>query len=234
MPRTRSAHHERHAGDRSGWLRAAVLGANDAIVSTASLMLGVAEADAARSTILVTGIAGLVAGAMSMAAGEFVSVSSQRDAEEADIALERQELKASPQAEVAELAQIYVRRGLGEDLARAVAEQLMARDQLGAHLRDELNIDPNELARPWQAAASSATSFAAAALVPILALLAAPAHTRVPAIGVASLIALAALGALGAHLGGAPKLRASARVVLGGALAMTVTSVVGHVVGVSL
>lgn len=235
MPRpTAKAHRERHLGDRAGWLRAAVLGANDAIVSTSSLMIGVAAADATRASILVAGVAGLVAGAMSMAAGEYVSVSSQRDAEEADIEKEKHELSTAPQAEAEELVGIYVRRGLTEDLARAVAEQLSAKDRLGAHLRDELGIDRDALARPWQAAWSSASSFAVSGAVPIVALLVAPASARIAVVAVVSLASLASLGALGAHLGGAPRVRAALRVTVGGALAMALTAAIGRLVGIAV
>lgn len=232
-PSTR-AHRERHLGQRTGWLRASVLGANDAIVSTASLMIGVAASQATRSSILVAGVAGLVAGAMSMAAGEFVSVSSQRDAEEADIEKEKRELAAAPHAEMEELVHIYVKRGLDEPLARQVAEQLSAKDRLAAHLRDELQIDHEALARPWQAAWTSAASFAVSAAIPIVALLLAPASARIPVIGGVSLACLGALGALGAHLGGAPKGRAALRVIVGGTLAMVLSAAIGRLVGVAV
>ena len=228
------AHREQHAAGRTGWLRAAVLGANDAIVSTASLMIGVAASSASRQAILVAGVAGLVAGAMSMAAGEYVSVSSQRDAERADIERERRELATSPHAEIEELVGIYVRRGLKETLAREVAAQLSAKDRLGAHLRDELGIDQESLARPWQAAWTSAAAFAVSAMVPIVALLLAPAAGRMIVIALASLVCLGLLGALGAHLGGAPKARAAARVLVGGALAMALTAAIGRLVGVAV
>lgn len=211
-----------------------MLGANDAIVSTASLMIGVAASSASRQAILVAGVAGLVAGAMSMAAGEYVSVSSQRDAERADIERERRELATSPHAETEELVGIYVRRGLEEPLAREVAAQLSAKDRLGAHLRDELGIDQESLARPWEAAWTSATSFAVSAMVPILALLVAPAAGRMIVIALVSLVCLGVLGALGAHLGGAPKARAAARVLVGGALAMALTAAIGRLVGVAV
>ena len=223
---------EMHRSGREGWLRAAVLGSDDAIVSTASLMIGVAASSAPKMAILVAGVAGLVAGAMSMAVGEYVSVSSQRDAEQADIELEKKELATEPQAELQELAMIYVKRGLEEKLALQVAQQLSARDRLGAHLRDELGIDRKSLARPMQAAWISAASFAVFALVPIIALLIAPAALRIPMIAAFSLVSLAALGALGGHLGGAPLGRAALRVTLGGTLAMTVTAVIGHILGV--
>ena len=225
---------EMHRSGRAGWLRAAVLGSDDAIVSTASLMIGVAASAASKQVILVAGVAGLVAGAMSMAVGEYVSVSSQRDAERADIGLEQQELATEPQAELQELAMIYVKRGLEQDLAMKVAEQLSAHDRLGAHMRDELGIDQDSLARPMQAAWISAASFAAFAVVPIAALLVAPAILRIPVIAVLSLASLAALGAFGGHLGGAPLGRAALRVTLGGALAMTVTALIGRILGVSV
>src|SRR5471032_228466 len=190
-----TAMREQHRSGRAGWLRAAVLGSDDAIVSVSSLMIGVAASSASREAILVAGVAGLVAGAMSMAVGEYVSVSSQRDAEQADVARETEELAGQPQAELNELAQIYVTRGLEKDLAMKVAEQLSARDRLGAHLRDELGIDQTSLARPLQAAWISAASFAAFGVVPIAALLVAPAAARIPAIAAVSLVSLTALGA---------------------------------------
>ncbi|HEY5242607.1 MAG TPA: VIT family protein, partial [Polyangiaceae bacterium] len=195
---------EIHRSGRTGWLRAAVLGSNDAIVSTASLMIGVAASSASKVAILIAGAAGLVAGAMSMAVGEYVSVSSQRDAEQADIEIEERELAGSPQAELKELELIYVKRGLDRDLAKRVAEQLSAHDRLAAHVRDELGIDPTSLARPLQAAWISAASFSTFALLPIAVLLVAPEQWRIPAIAAVSLVSLAALGAFGAHLGGAP------------------------------
>jgi VIT1/CCC1 family predicted Fe2+/Mn2+ transporter len=225
---------EKHRSGRSAWLRAAVLGSDDAIVSTASLMIGVAASSASKEAILVAGVAGLVAGAMSMAVGEYVSVSSQRDAEQADIDLEKQELAAAPQAELQELAQIYVKRGLDHDLARKVAEQLSAHDCLGAHVRDELGFEESRLARPLQAAWISAVSFAAFAVVPIMALLIAPVAMRIPVIGAVSLASLAALGAFGGHIGGAPLGRAALRVTLGGTFAMIVTALIGRLLGVSV
>ena len=225
---------EMHRSGRVGWLRAAVLGSDDAIVSTASLMIGVAAASASKGAILVAGVAGLVAGAMSMAVGEYVSVSSQRDAEQADIGREKRELMTEPQAEMEELALIYVKRGLEKDLAMKVAEQLSAHDRLGAHMRDELGIDQTALARPMQAAWISAASFAFFAGVPIAALLVAPAALRIPLIAALSLVSLAALGAFGGYLGGAPLGRASLRVTLGGALAMAVTALIGRILGVSV
>src|SRR5271166_1213217 len=191
--RRKPRHRETHQSGRTGWLRAAVLGSNDAIVSTASLMVGVAASSAPRPAVLVAGVAGLVAGAMSMAVGEFLSVSSQRDAEQADIERESAELAEEPQAELQELATIYAKRGLDKDLALRVAEQLSAHDRLGAHLRDELGIDRASLARPAQAAWISAVSFGTFATIPILALLAAPAALRLYAIAAVSLASLAAL-----------------------------------------
>lgn len=227
-------HGEGHRSGRSGWLRAAVLGSDDAIVSTASLMIGVAASAASKGAILIAGVAGLVAGAMSMAVGEYVSVSSQRDAEQADIELEKRELLGNPHAELAELAQIYVKRGLEKELALQVAQQLSAHDRLGSHLRDELGIERGTLSRPLQAAWISAASFASFALVPIVALLIAPAAIRLPAIALLSLGSLAALGAFGAHLGGAPLGRAALRVTIGGAIAMAVTAAIGRILGVSV
>jgi VIT1/CCC1 family predicted Fe2+/Mn2+ transporter len=197
-------------------------------------MIGVAASDASTDTILVAGVAGLVAGAMSMAVGEFVSVSSQRDAERADIERESLELAGQPQAELSELAMIYVKRGVEKDLAMKVAEQLSAHDRLGAHLRDELGIDDASRARPVQAAWISAASFASFALVPIAALLVAPTGLRIPMIAGLSLASLAALGAFGGYLGGAGLGRAALRVTLGGAMAMAVTAAIGHLLGVSI
>ncbi len=233
---TRNSRHdgEKHQSGRAGWLRAAVLGSNDAIVSTASLMIGVLASSASQSAILVAGFAGLVAGSLSMALGEYVSVSSQRDAERADIELEKKELAGHPQAELRELAAIYVKRGLDANLAMQVAEHLSAHDRLGSHMRDELGINQAALARPMQAAWISAVSFATFALIPIAALLVSPAPLRLPMVAALSLASLAALGALGGHLGGASVLRASLRVTVGGALAMAVTAAVGRLLGVSL
>ena len=225
---------EKHLSGRAGWLRAAVLGADDAIVSTASLMIGVAAASALKGAVLIAGVAGLVAGAMSMAVGEFVSVSSQRDAEQADIGLETHELESEPEAELQELALIYVNRGLEPELAMKVAEQLSAHDRLGAHVRDELGIDQTSLARPLQAAWISAASFGSFAIVPIVGLLVAPAALRIPVIATFSLLSLAALGALGGHLGGAPPGRAALRVTIGGTLAMAVTALIGRILSVSV
>lgn len=227
-------HHEKHRSSRAGWLRAAVLGSNDAIVSTASLMMAIAATDASRDAILIAGLASLSAGAMSMAVGEYVSVSSTADAEAADIAIERQELAESPDAELHELAGIYRNRGLDKDLALAVATQLSAHDQLGAHLRDELGIENHRRARPLQAAWISALSFAVFALVPVLGLVIAPFAYRMHFIAGITLISLATLGAIGARIGGAAMLRASLRVTIGGALAMAVTGLIGHVLGVTV
>ncbi|MCE9575844.1 MAG: VIT family protein [Deltaproteobacteria bacterium] len=227
-------HPETHRSGRGRWLRAAVLGSDDAIVSTASLMIGVAASAADRGAILVAGVAGLVAGAMSMAVGEFVSVSSQRDAEQADVARETRELATAPAAELRELAAIYAGRGLDPALALAVATQLSAHDRLGAHLRDELGIDPSSLARPLEAAWISAASFACMAMVPILALVIAPAAARIPLIAACSLAALAVLGGLGGHLGGAPIGRAALRVTIGGSLAMAVTALIGRLLGAAV
>lgn len=215
-------------------MRAAVLGSNDAIVSTASLMIGVAASEAALPAILIAGVAALVAGALSMAVGEYVSVSSQRDAEHADIARETRELEENPQAELNELAAIYVARGLDADLAMKVAVKLSEGNRVAAHLRDELHIDPDALARPLQAAWISAVSFAVFAAIPVLALVVAPASLRIAVIGVVSLVSLAASGALGAYLGGAPLLRAAARVTVGGLLAMAISAAIGHLLGVSV
>lgn len=234
MPRTRTLrrpHTERHKTSRIGWLRAAVLGADDGIVSVASIMIGVAASNAGRSAVLVAGLAGLVAGAGSMAAGEYVSVSSQRDAELADIARERREQIVSPDHELEELTQIYVERGLDPGLAHQVAVQMHEADPLGSHLRDELGITDITRARPLQAALVSAVSFATAGLVPILAMLVAPAGARVPVIATAALVALAVLGAVGGRLGGAPRGRAAVRVVLGGGIAMAVTALIGSLIG---
>jgi VIT1/CCC1 family predicted Fe2+/Mn2+ transporter len=211
-----------------------VLGSDDAIVSTASLMLGVAASSASKASILVAGVAGLVAGAMSMAVGEYVSVSSQRDAERADVRREKTELANDPENELHELATIYVKRGLDAELAMRVATQLSAHDRLGAHLRDELGIEPSSLARPLQAAWVSAASFATFATIPILTLLVAPVAYRMAVIAVVSLASLAGLGAFGGRLGGAPVGRAALRVTLGGGLAMTLTALIGRAFGVAL
>jgi VIT1/CCC1 family predicted Fe2+/Mn2+ transporter len=224
-------HLERHRTERIGWLRAAVLGANDGIVSTASLVLGVAAAEANRSTILVAGVAGLVAGAMSMAAGEYVSVSSQADTERADLDRERQELAAGGTAESDELTAIYVARGLEPALARRVAQQLMAHDALGAHARDELGISAALSARPVQAALTSAATFAIGAALPLLIVYMTPLARLLPMVAGTSLAFLGLLGGLAARAGGAPTLAGAARVVFWGALAMALTAAVGALFG---
>ena len=224
-------HVERHRTERIGWLRAAVLGANDGIVSTASLIVGVAAASAGRTEILLAGVAGLVAGAMSMAAGEYVSVSSQADTERADVARERGELAAQPEFEQRELADIYVARGLSRDLATQVAAQLMAHDALAAHSRDELGVSDVMAARPVQAGLTSAATFAVGAALPLFGSLLAPAPDVAWVVAATSLVFLTALGALSALTGGAPVLKASARVAFWGALAMSVTAVAGRLVG---
>ena len=226
-------HIERHRLHRIGWLRAAVLGANDGIVSTASLVLGVAAAGTSPGAILITGVAGLVAGAMSMAAGEYVSVSSQADTERADLDRERKELVADPEHERAELAAIYVGRGLEVGLASKVANQLMAHDALGAHARDELGISETLTARPVQAALASAGTFAAGAALPLLIVLLAPASALLWTVSGSSLVFLALLGSLAARAGGASVMTAAARVSFWGALAMALTTGVGALFGVS-
>ena len=229
MPR--STHPEAHRTDRIGWLRAAVLGANDGIVSTASLLVGVAAASAGRSELLVAGVAGLVAGAMSMAAGEYVSVSSQADTESADIARERAELRSEPDKELRELAVIYEKRGLEPALAVQVAQQLMHHDAIGAHARDELGISAELAARPVQAALASALSFAAGAVLPLVAALVTPAPHVVTSVSATSLLFLAALGVLSASAGGASRVKATGRVVFWGALAMALTAGAGKLFG---
>ncbi|WP_315728176.1 MULTISPECIES: VIT family protein [unclassified Bradyrhizobium] len=224
-------HLESHAVERIGWLRAAVLGANDGIISTASLVLGVASAAASRSDILLTGIAGLVAGAMSMAAGEYVSVSSQLDTEHADIARETRELSTDQAFEMEELAQIYVSRGLEIDLAREVAKQLMAKDALGAHARDELGISAITTARPIQAALASASTFSVGAAAPLLLVTASPVNALIPVVSVGSLMFLAVLGAIGAKAGGAGLLKPTLRVTFWGAFAMALTAGIGAMFG---
>ena len=226
-------HLERHRSERIGWLRAAVLGANDGLVSTASLVLGVAAAGASPKSILVAGIAGLVAGAMSMAAGEYVSVSSQADTERADLARERQELATAPQSEHKELTAIYLRRGLDAELASEVATQLMAHDALGAHMRDELGISETMTARPVQAALASAATFAVGATMPLLVVLLVPLSATMWAVSATSLLFLALLGFLAARAGGASALTAALRVTFWGALAMALTAGVGALFGVA-
>ena len=227
-------HREIHRTHRIGWLRAAVLGANDGIVSTASLIVGVAVAEANRNSVLIAGMAGLVAGAMSMAAGEYVSVSSQSDTESADLDRERQELATDGKNELAELAAIYVSRGLDTGLAREVAIQLMAKDALGAHARDELGISDTLSARPVQAAFASAGSFTVGALLPLLMVLFVPRGSLVWAVSGGSLLFLALLGSLAARAGGSPVGRSVARVTFWGALAMALTAGVGAWFGTSL
>lgn len=224
-------HVERHSVSRIGWLRAAVLGANDGIISTASLIIGVAAASASASSILLTGIAGLVAGAMSMAAGEYVSVSSQSDTENADLARETAELRDEPEAEMDELTAIYVERGLTQDLAREVAHQLMAKDALGAHARDELNITEITTARPIQAALTSAATFSVGAALPLAIVLLVPANWIAIGVTIASLLSLALLGAIGARAGGAPVGKAILRVTFWGAVAMAITAGIGRLFG---
>ncbi|WP_088181813.1 VIT1/CCC1 transporter family protein [Sphingobium sp. Z007] len=227
-------HHAVHYVNRVGWLRATVLGANDGIVSTASLLTGIAASGASSQTILLTGIAALVAGAMSMAAGEYVSVSAQSDTEHADLAKERKAIATQPQAEWAELRDIYVQRGLTVDLAGQVARQLMAADALGAHARDELGISDLATARPVQAALASAASFAVGAAPPVLIAAVAPASSAIVAIVGLSLLCLVLLGYVGAWLGGARPLRSILRTLFWGALAMAVTAAAGHLFGAAI
>lgn len=234
MP-TASAHPgDPHYITRSGWLRAAVLGANDGVVSVSSLIVGVAAADATPSAVIIAGIAGLSAGAMSMAAGEYVSVSSQSDTERADIAREAEALRDLPEAELAELASIYRGRGLSAETALLVAEELTAHDALGAHVRDELELSEVHAANPLQAALTSGLTFSVAAAVPLLAAFVAPSGLIIPFVLVVTLIALAVLGALGAKAGAAPVLRATIRVVVWGLFAMAITAGVGWLFGVSV
>jgi VIT1/CCC1 family predicted Fe2+/Mn2+ transporter len=227
-------HPETHLVSRIGWLRAAVLGANDGIVSTASLIVGVAAASAATSEVLVAGIAGLVAGAMSMAAGEYVSVSSQADTENADMERERAEQTSQPAFELDELTQIYVARGVEPDLARQVAAQMMAKDALGTHLRDELGISEVTTARPIQAALTSALTFAIGAAMPLTMVVVSPADLLVWTVTIASLLFLALLGGIGAYAGGAVVWRATLRVTFWGALAMALTAGIGALVGTAV
>jgi VIT1/CCC1 family predicted Fe2+/Mn2+ transporter len=224
-------HREIHRSGRAGWLRAAVLGAEDGIVSTASLMIGVAASAASGGIVLLSGVAGMVAGALSMAAGEYVSVSSQRDAARADIAKERHEVATQPAAELNELTEIYVRRGLDEELARKVATRLTEKDALGTHLREELGFPEGWAARPLQAAAASALSFALGAALPLLSFLAAPAGAEIVVVAGTALVSLGVLGALGGYLGGAVPLRGALRVLVGGGLAMGVTALIGQTAG---
>ncbi len=229
MPRS---HVETHRSSHIGWLRAAVLGANDGIVSTASLLIGVAAAGATQSAVLVAGVAGLVAGAMSMAAGEYVSVSTQSDTEQADLARERLELATDNVRETAELAGIYVKRGLEAGLAQQVAVQLMAKDALGAHARDELGLSEVVTARPLQAALASAAAFTVGAAAPLAVAWLAAANAVAASVGAASLVCLVVLGALSSYTGGAPVMRGIARVTFWGALAMLLTAGVGRLFGV--
>ena len=230
---SRLTHSETHMVHRIGWLRAAVLGANDGLVSTASLVVGVAAAGSGRPEILIAGLAGLVAGAMSMAAGEYVSVSSQTDAEQADIARETKELAETPEAELVELTGIYVARGLDETLARQVAEKLTANDALGAHARDELGISETVVAHPIQAALVSAATFSIGAVVPLVVAALSPTAQITSIVAVTTLVALAVLGGLGASAGGAGIIKGAVRVTFWGALAMAATAVVGMVFGVA-
>ena len=224
-------HSESHLVERIGWLRAAVLGANDGIISTASLILGVASAAASQGDVLLTGVAGLVAGAMSMAAGEYVSVSSQSDTEYADLAREKRELAEDPEFEREELAQIYVARGVEADLAREVAKQLMTKDALGTHARDELSISGISSARPVQAALASAATFSVGAAAPLALVLVSPSNALIPVVAVGSLLFLSLLGAIGAKAGGAGLLKPTIRVTFWGAFAMGLTAAIGAVFG---
>jgi VIT1/CCC1 family predicted Fe2+/Mn2+ transporter len=225
---------ERHRSARIGWLRAAVLGANDGLISTASLVVGVAASGTGRSAVLVAGVAGLVAGAMSMAAGEYVSVSSQADTEGADIALEKRELATDPVGERAELTGIYVKRGLSPELAAQVTEQLMAHDALGAHARDELGLSATTAARPLQAAMASAVMFSAGALLPVTVAALAPDALVAPLVTGSALVLLAVLGAVAARVGGARMGRGAFRVAFWGALAMGVSALVGRLFGTTV
>jgi VIT1/CCC1 family predicted Fe2+/Mn2+ transporter len=225
---------EHHRSHRSGWLRASVLGANDGIVSTASLIIGVAAASASQDQILLAGLAGLVAGAMSMAAGEYVSVSSQADTEKADLLLEAQSLEEDEEAERRELAEIYRDRGLDAELADQVATALMAHDALGAHARDEIGITDTQAARPLQAAWSSAAAFTAGAALPLIAAWSVSGTLQIPVVAAGSLVFLAFLGSIAARAGGAPILIGAVRVTFWGALAMLLTAAVGHWVGVGV
>ena len=224
-------HRESHLIERIGWLRAAVLGANDGIISTASLVVGVAAAATSPHEVWVAGAAGLVAGATAMAAGEYVSVSSQSDTEEADLARERKELIEQPEAELAELTKIYVDRGVEPALARQVAEQMMAKDAFGTHARDELGLSAHVVARPIQAALTSAVTFASGAALPLLIVLLVPSKWIAPAVSGGSLICLAALGALGAWVGGANIVKPTLRIAFWGAVAMGATAAIGALVG---
>jgi VIT1/CCC1 family predicted Fe2+/Mn2+ transporter len=227
-------HEERHLVERIGWLRAAVLGANDGIVSTASLIVGVAAAAGGKSEILIAGLAGLVAGSMSMAAGEYVSVSSQSDTENADMARELEELKADPEGELEELTHVYIARGLDEALAREIAQALSAKDAFGAHVRDELGISHLTTAKPVQAALTSAATFALGAALPLAVATLSPTNTLSPAVTGASLLFLGLLGAMGAKAGGASIMKPTARVLFWGALAMAATYAIGKLFGATV
>lgn len=229
-----SPHIEEHRSHRAAWLRAAVLGVNDGVVSTSSLMLGVLAASQSDAAIMTAGVAGLVAGALSMAAGEYVSVSSQRDSEKADLAIERKSLAENPDKELAELAWIYEQRGLNKKLAAEVAQQLHDHDAIAAHARDELGIDHEELANPLQAAVASAVAFSIGAAVPIIAAVFSSTDTGVWAITISSLITLAASGAVGAYIGGGHRVLAAFRVLIGGGAAMAITYLIGHLIGASV
>ncbi len=236
MPSSIKLHPARevHLSSRAGWLRAGVLGANDGLISTAALVVGVAAAGSGRSTILLAGISGLTAGALSMAAGEYISVSSQRDTERADLARELHELSTDPASELDELTDIYRARGLSDDLARQVATQLSEGDQLRVHARDELGLDVDVLANPLQASVVSALSFAIGALLPVLLVALVPSALRIGATVGLTLVGLAALGSVSAALGGAPRGRAAGRVVIGGALALAISLAVGAVTGAAI
>jgi VIT1/CCC1 family predicted Fe2+/Mn2+ transporter len=227
----RPIHRETHLIERIGWLRAAVLGANDGIISTASLVVGVAAASTGTGEVMVAGVAGMVAGAMSMAAGEFVSVSSQADTESADLARERRELAHQPEAELDELTNIYINRGVDPALARKVAEQMTAKDAFATHARDELGLSDHVVARPVQAALTSAATFSIGAALPLAIALVAPAMWIAPAVSGGSLVCLAILGAVGARIGGADVLKPTLRVTFWGALAMAATAAIGALVG---
>ncbi|MES1208715.1 MAG: VIT family protein [Pseudomonadota bacterium] len=229
----RTTPQQAHLTRRGGWLRAAVLGANDGVVSTASLIIGVASASVARGPVVIAGVAGLAAGALAMAAGEYVSVSSQRDVEEADIEIERRQLQENPEFEMAELIDIYVERGLERELAQKVAEQLSARDRLKTHLRDELGLHEAHRARPLQAALVSAGSFSSLAICPIVGVAIAPAGHAVATVAAVSLAALCGLGALGAALGGASRFRGAMRVMTGGGFAMAASALIGRIMGLA-
>ncbi len=236
MTRTLPSHQasERHLAGRAAWLRAGVLGANDGLISTASLMVGVAAADSSRSGILVAGVAGLTAGALSMAAGEYVSVSSQLDTERADLELERRELVEAPEDEREELVAIYQARGLSRALAEQVADELSSGDALAVHARDELGIDPDSLADPLQASIVSATSFVLGAIIPILVVLVASATLRVPMTMIVTVVGLVFLGAFAARLGGAPQRPAAIRVFIGGSLALLIALGIGRLTGAAV